>query len=200
MLNVAILPHNHSFASNTYLVDDGNECVVIDPAAPFPASGLSKKLKYIILTHAHFDHMLDIDEWVSKSGAEVLVGAPDFMGLSDSELNCYMLLTGQDRGYSGEATKVYDGDVFQFGKTEIKVLSTPGHTPGSLSLLIDDMLFVGDTIFAGGGYGKCCFPGGSFSDIRKSIDKLVELDGNITVFPGHGEQTTIKEYKKDIFR
>ena len=200
MLNVAILPHNHSFASNTYLVDDGNECVVIDPAAPFPASGLSKKLKYIILTHAHFDHMLDIDEWVNKSGAEVLVGAPDYRGLSDSELNCYMLLTGQDRGYSGEATKVYDGDVFQFGKTEIKVLSTPGHTPDSLSLLIDDMLFVGDTIFAGGGYGKCCFPGGSFSDIRKSIDKLVLLDGNITVFPGHGEQTTIKEYKKDIFR
>ncbi len=200
MLNISILPHNHSFASNTYLVDDGNECVVIDPAAPFPASGITKKLKYIILTHAHFDHMLDIDEWVDKTGAEVLVGGPDFAGLSDSELNCYMLLTGQDRGYGGTAIKANDGDIFSFGKTDITVLSTPGHTPGSVSILIEDALFVGDTIFAGGGYGKCCFPGGNFSDIRKSIEKIIALDGNTTVYPGHGEKTTISEYKKDIFR
>ena len=59
---------------------------------------------------------------------------------------------------------------------------------------------MGDTIFAGGGFGKCSFPGGDFSKIRKSINKLLELDENIVVYPGHGEATTIKEYKKDFLR
>lgn len=200
MLDISILPHNHSFASNTYLVDAGEECIVIDPSAPFPEELKNRKIKYIILTHAHFDHMLDIDEWVEKSGGQVLVGENDVRGLSDSELNCYMLLTGRDAGYSGDATPIKGGDYFPFGTEGVKVLSTPGHTPGSVSLLVGNALFVGDTIFAGGGYGKCCFPGGNFGDIRKSILKLIGLDESITVYPGHGEQTTIKEYKKDFLR
>ncbi len=194
---ISILPHSHDFASNTYLLESGGECIVIDPAAPIPDI-FDKKVKYIILTHAHFDHMLDIDEWAVKCDAVVLVGEADMAALSDSTLNCYKLLTGQDKGFFGKATPVKDGDIFSFGDENIRFISTPGHTPGSVAVLIEDSLFVGDTIFAGGGYGKCCFPGGSFPEIKKSISKLLELDGNITVYPGHYDKTTIKEYIKDI--
>ena len=99
MLDIKILPHSHDFASNTYLLTSGDECVVIDPSAPYNESLVSGKVKYIILTHAHFDHMLDIDEWVEKTGAEILVSVDDIDALADSERNCYMLLTHRDYGY-----------------------------------------------------------------------------------------------------
>ena len=200
MLDIKVLPHSHGFASNTYLLTVGGECAVIDPSAPYNEALVGGRVKYILLTHAHFDHMLDIDEWVEKTGAEVLVGHNDIGALPDSERNCYMLLTRRDHGYYGAATPVCESTEIYLGGEKIRVISTPGHTPGSVSYLIGDLLFVGDTIFAGGGYGKCCFPGGDFSEIRRSINKLLELDENIVVYPGHGESTTVKEYKKDFFR
>ena len=200
MLKIEILPHSHPFASNTYLLTSADECAVIDPSSPCDARALENPLKYILLTHSHFDHMLDIDEWVEKTGATVLVSEQDFSALSDSEKNCYLLLTGQNKGFFGKAEKLYDGQTLPLGDEEIKVISTPGHTPGSVCFMISDSIFVGDTIFAGGGYGKCCFPGGSFSEIRKSIDNLLTLNENITVYPGHDGKTTIKEYKKDFYR
>lgn len=200
MLEIKILPHSHFFASNTYLLTVNDECAVVDPSAPYNEDFVKGKVKYIILTHAHFDHMLNIDEWVEKTGAQVLVSIDDIDALSDSERNCYMLLSHEDKGYYGKAEPLREGDTLSLGGDTIRVISTPGHTPGSISLLIGSSLFVGDTIFAGGGYGKCCFPGGEFAEIRKSIIKLMWLDENITVYPGHGDETTIKEYKKDFLR
>ena len=200
MLKIEILPHSHIFASNTYLLTLGDECAVIDPSAPFNEEYVRGKVKFILITHAHFDHMLDIDEWVEKTGAEVLVSSEDIDALPDSEKTCYMLLTRKDKGYYGKATPVCEKTELNLGGVKLRVISTPGHTPGSVSYLIGNSIFVGDTIFAGGGYGKCCFPGGDFSEIRKSIIKLIQLDENIVVYPGHGEATTIKEYKKDFLR
>ncbi|MBQ8322029.1 MAG: MBL fold metallo-hydrolase [Clostridia bacterium] len=200
MLRIEILPHSHPFASNTYLLTSADECAVIDPSSPYDESYVKGKVKYIFLTHAHFDHMLDIDEWVEKTGATVLVSEHDYDALADSEKNCYMLLTHKDKGYYGRAEKMKDSNIYPLGHESIKVISTPGHTPGSVSLLAGSSLFVGDTIFAGGGYGKCCFPGGDFAEIRKSIIKILWLDENITVYPGHDGKTTIKEYKKDYLR
>ena len=200
MLDIKVLPHPHAFASNTYCLSSGGDVVIIDPAAPYNEALVQGKVKYIILTHAHFDHMLDIDEWVEKTSAPVFVGQNDACALSDSELNCYKLLTHREGGYFGKYQTLTEGDVLCFGDEKITVISTPGHTPGSLCLLIGDSLFVGDTIFAGGGYGKCCFPGGDFSKIRNSIFRLTELCEDIKVYPGHGAPTTIKEYKKDFLR
>ena len=198
MLKIELLPHSHPFASNTYLLTSSDEYAVIDPSAPVPETIGTKKVKYIILTHAHFDHMLNIDEWVEKTGAEVLVGADDVAALGNADLNCYRLFNRQNDGYFGNATPISDGDKICFGDGAIEVISTPGHTPGSISLLVEDVLFSGDTIFAGGGYGKYTFPGGSFPELKKSIYKLLKLDDNIKVYPGHGETTTIFEYKKDL--
>lgn len=200
MLDIKILPHSHDFASNTYLLTVGGECAVIDPAAPYNEELVCGKVKYILLTHAHFDHMLDIDEWVEKTGAEVLVCRDDIDALADSVRNCYLLLTRRDKGYYGKATPIDESTDISLGGEKIRVISTPGHTPGSVSYLVCGSIFVGDTIFAGGGFGKCSFPGGDFSEIRKSIYKLIELDENTAVYPGHGDATTVKEYKKDFLR
>ena len=200
MIEIKVLPHDHVFASNTYLVSSGDESIVIDPSAPYDDSLMKNKVKYIILTHGHFDHMLDIDEWVEKTGAAVLVGEKDLCALADGELNCCNLFTSGNKGYFGKATSLSETDRLSLGGGVLRIISTPGHTPGSVSLLIENALFVGDTIFAGGGYGKCCFPGGDFSEIRKSILRLTMLDENTVVYPGHGPSTTIKEYKKDFLR
>ena len=89
-----------------------------------------------------------------------------------------------------------DNQVIKFGNTEIKVIFTPGHTQGSVCYSIDDKLFSGDTLFKGS-VGRCDLPGGDFSQIQTSIkDILFELDDSVTVFPGHGEKTTIGYEKK----
>ena len=82
-----------------------------------------------------------------------------------------------------------------FGKTEIKVMHTPGHTVGSACFLIGDILFSGDTLF-NYSIGRTDFPGGSFEEIKKSLKRLMTLDDNIKVFSGHGETTTIAEERK----
>ncbi len=200
MLDVKLLPPSVPYSSNTYLLTSSGESAVIDPSSAFDPSCVTGLLKYIILTHGHYDHMINIDEWAEKTDARVLISSHDKDKLSDPALNCASLFAVYDGRYSGEVSCVADGDIIELSDERIQVISTPGHTPGSVSLLCGDKIFVGDTIFAGGGYGKCCFPGGDFSEIKKSIFRLTELADHIKVCPGHGPETTIGEYKKDIYR
>ncbi len=200
VLKIKLLEPSVGYSSNTYLVCSGDECALIDPASKYDPSVIEGRLKYIILTHGHYDHIINLDEWVKNSTAPVLVAKEDSEKLSDSIQNCATLFGIYSGGYFGKTEEIEEGDRLSLGDSTISVLKTPGHTEGSVSLLIDGSLFVGDTIFAGGGFGKCSFPGGSFPMIKKSILRLTELDENITVYPGHGEATTIGQYKKDIFR
>ncbi len=200
MLEIKILPPSHAISSNTYLLSCGGECAVIDPSSRCDISDCHGKLKYIILTHAHYDHMLNIDEWAEKTGAPIFVSDRDADALVNSEKNCSRLLTGEEHGYYGVTNTFSDGDTLLLGDEKITVISTPGHTPGSVCLLAGKSIFVGDTIFERGGFGRYDFTGGNFPDLRKSIFKLCELDGNITVYSGHGAKFTIEEYKKYIFR
>ena len=189
------------FGSNTYLTTSGTESAVIDPSVnvsrfePF-FSNSRCELKYIILTHGHFDHISEINSWVLKfPNAKVIVGAGDKNMLSDSYLNCYKLFMGVDKGYYGECTTVSDGDVLHLGNDEFTVIETPGHTPGSISLLTKDSVFVGDTVFAGGGFGRCDLPGGDFYVLEQSLDKIFALPQHLTVYSGHGEPTKISKLK-----
>ncbi len=200
MVDIRLLPPSVGYSSNTYLLSSGGEYAVIDPSSRFDPSFICGKLKYIILTHGHYDHMINISEWIENIGAEVLVSTADKDKLADPHLNCATLFGIYDGGYDGKVRVLSEDEKIELGSEKIEVIKTPGHTEGSISLLVGDALFVGDTIFAGGGYGKCCFPGGNFSQIKESILKLTELDENITVYPGHGEFTTVGQYKKDIFR
>ena len=187
--------------SNAYLIVSGDEAAVVDPSLSFDqikSELAEKRLKYILLTHCHFDHIMKVLEYVERTGAEVIIGAPDKDGLSDPLVNCYRAFFGIDDGYFGRATGVMDGDRLRLGEVEIKVISTPGHTAGGVCYLTEGALFAGDTVFAGGGYGRCDLPGGDDATLFSSISRLCELPDEIAVYSGHGETTTITEIKRNF--
>ena len=195
MLDIKVPTPTHAFAANTYVISSNGEYAVIDPTVPYDSLGISGRVKYIFLTHGHFDHMLEIDDWVRKTSATVLIGEKDMPALADSHINCYYAFSGIDKGYHGDATPVKEGDVFRLGDEIITVMECPGHTIGSVTLLCDGKAFVGDTVFAGGGFGRCDLPTGDFSELRRSIFKILALPLDTVLYPGHGGTTKVKEYK-----
>ena len=199
MTKVVLLNSPHPFAANSYLISSDNEYAIVDPTTPFDES-FGDKIKYVLLTHAHFDHILDIDSWVSAGAEKVIISSEGVDALPNPMRNCYKLYNGSDNGYFGIATKIEDGEELLLGSTKIKFLYTPGHTSCSGIYIIDNCVFVGDTVFAGGGYGRFDLPTGNYIMLRDSINKILDLPDDMILYPGHGETTTVKEYKDDFFR
>ena len=195
MISIKLLEPVHSFQSNTYLISSGISYAVIDPSVPYDSSLFEGELRYILLTHAHFDHMLDIDSWVCATGAEVILSIDELPALADPLRNCYKLFDGSERGYFGAARGVKDGEALPLGDTEIKVVACPGHTVGSVSYVCDGHAFVGDTVFEGRGYGRVDLPTGDMRQLVDSIRRLLTLPDDTILLPGHGGSTTVKEYK-----
>ena len=171
------------FGNNSYILicQKTNESVVVD--APGEAGMVVERLKetqpkYILMTHDHFDHIGGLVEL--RSALEVPVAAHP-ADANDLPLEPDLLLN--------------DGDEILIGAIKLRVLHTPGHTPGGLCFLTDKYLIAGDTLFPGGP-GKTQSPD-DFRQIIKSItEKLFELPEDTQVYPGHGEATTIKEAKQ----
>ena len=186
------------YGSNCYLLSSSGEFAVVDPSADYQ-SALKKypeiegRVKYVLLTHAHFDHILAIDSWKDECEA-VIVGSSDAEFLADSTKNCYLGFLGVDDGYYGSYKCVNDGDKLSLGSEEISVIACPGHTPGGVSYQVGDSVFCGDTAFAGGGYGRCDLPGGDIDVLEKTLIRLItELPSDAVFYPGHGPSTTLKE-------
>ena len=189
--------------ANNYLIIDekSKEAVLIDCSSgrqefinSIKNSGV--KLKYILLTHGHFDHILGVDKFKEVFGTDAYIAKED---IEQVELTPKFMpiLAGME---SVEIKSIHnylkDGDIIKVGDIEIKAIATPGHTPGGMSYLIGDKLFSGDTLFHRS-IGRCDFPGGSLDTIIKSIkEKLFTLPDNTEVFPGHKEKTTIAYEKK----
>lgn len=178
-----------SIGTNCYIIykEDTKAAVVIDPSddatlvqARIDALGL--KVLAILLTHGHFDHGGDVKRLLKKQKAPVYLQEADRK--LPSWLTHLLLGTSTD-GYA-------EGDVLDFEGLRFTVLQTPGHTPGSVCLLCGDMLFAGDTLFAGS-CGRTDLPGGSWKDMAASLCRLASLEGDYKVFPGHGEATTLDE-------
>ena len=199
MLNIKKAFPVHKFSSNTYIIDSGGEVAVIDPSVPYDSSLFEGRLKYILLTHSHFDHILDIDSWVN-AGGEVIVSEFERDFLPDPKKNCYALFFAENKGYHGDATCVSDGDTLALGDEVIEVISVPGHTCGSLVYRVGKIGFVGDTVFAGGGYGRFDLPSGNVSELLRSIQQICSFPDDTVLYPGHGEATTVKEFKDDFNR
>ena len=199
MLNVKKPCPIHGFSSNTYVISSAGEYAVIDPSVPYDDSLCPGALKYVLLTHSHFDHILDIDSW-ANTGAKVIVSEKEVDFLSDPMRNCYGLFFGQDKGFYGETFGVSEGAMLPLGEEMIEIIEVPGHTTGSLIYKIGDIAFVGDTVFAGGGYGRWDLPSGNYSELVESIERIKSMPDDMILYPGHGESTTVKQYKVDFKR
>ena len=184
MVNIKTLPLG-AYQTNCYLVwgEDSDTCVVIDPGyAPDTvldaAKKLGKKIAAILLTHGHFDHVGAVRDIAAETDCSVY--------LCEHDLSMPAQMTAGPLYY----TNLYaEGDFVELAGLSFKVLHTPGHTPGSVCLLVDDVIFSGDTLFAGS-CGRTDI-GGSWTEIQKSLKRLSLLEGDFTVYPGHGESTTL---------
>ncbi|MBO8455213.1 MAG: MBL fold metallo-hydrolase [Bacteroidetes bacterium] len=183
--------------------DETLECVIIDPGFYTPEErdellGFIRDNRLrpvkILLTHAHFDHVFGLKECAASLGVPVLMDPADKGTLASAGYFCTMFgLRTPDT--SVETADIHDQDKIRFGNTELEVLSTPGHTPGGVCFYdkADKVLFSGDTLFAGA-IGRTDHPGGDYDKLIEGIfSKLMVLDGDVTVIPGHGPQTTITD-------
>ena len=183
--------------TNCYILSDEatGECVVFDPAAEADRiiSAIKKhnlKVKYIVLTHVHIDHILALDELKSETGAQVVANSLEAELLNDIHGTLADLFSALPPNSRVDIT-VSDGDTLAFGQSELKFIHTPGHTVGGMCILCDDLLVSGDTLFASS-VGRTDFPGGNHGQLIESINsKLMKLDDSVKVFPGHGPSTTI---------
>lgn len=193
----------HTFAplgpldNNTYLIVDEatGEAALVDPsfdsAALWPEiQKLNVKVRYILNTHGHFDHIIGNKFYVDKTGALLALHRADL------ELLQSLTLQGEMFGFEAEQSPdptlwLEDGQTLTLGETPIHVVFTPGHAPGHVTFLVEDAALAGDCLFAGS-IGRTDLPGGSLETLLHSIrERLLTLPDETRVLPGHGETTTI---------
>ena len=178
------------YQTNTYIIHEENtkSCCVIDPG--YQANTILEKLdalgltlEAILLTHGHFDHVGAVKDLAADTDCRV------FLCAEDTALP--PMLTAGPLYY----TDTYaDGTILNIAGLHIRVIHTPGHTPGGVCLLVDDVLFSGDTLFAGG-CGRSDL-GGDWSTLVRSLKRLSQIEGYFKVHPGHGESTTLAYEKR----
>ena len=188
--------------ANCYIVKDGQsgDAFVVDPGAynrrfesALREAGV-EKLRYILLTHGHFDHISGVKELKENFGGEIVVHREDAECLYDKSKSLASKFLFPQHDVTADVL-VNDGDRLSFGEDEIEVIHTPGHTKGSVCYVVGDIMLSGDTLFRNS-IGRTDFPGGSFEEIKISLQKLASLEKNYTVYPGHNVSTTLEREKK----
>ena len=179
-----------SFGANCYLLISHGRAAVIDPSVNAEkilefVKSTGAALDKVILTHGHFDHIESIDSLREKNPVPVYVHKDDNEMLTDGEKNAHALFFGVDKIWHGADILLDDGDEITVGEEKLKVISTPGHSKGSICLLGDGFVITGDTLFANG-YGRYDLYGGDADTLASSLARLRNFDKNLTIYPGHG--------------
>ena len=186
--------------TNTYILtaDGSREAVIIDPASDLVYEFVKKNEfipVLIINTHGHFDHIAGNHLF---EGVDIAIHKQDEYMLYSPEDNLSKLF--EQEIISPEAGVILkEGDILDIAGLSLSILHTPGHTEGSISVLCEDVVFTGDTLFCGT-IGRTDLPHGDYEKITQSIKKLMDLDDDIMVYPGHGRSTTIgRERKSNVY-
>ncbi len=175
----------------SYLVScpETKEALIVDPAGneeqlveKIKEKGL--KLKYIVNTHGHFDHTGGNAKMKASTGADIVIHSADDKAFQRPEAEAMARQMGFEPTPPADKT-VEDGDELVIGKVTLKVLHTPGHSPGGICLLAEGNVFTGDTLFVGG-IGRTDLPGADHNQFMTSIkEKLLTLPKETVVWPGH---------------
>ena len=186
-----------AYQTNTYIVENGGRCAIIDPGyepetilAFLSKQGLTADA--VLLTHGHFDHVGAVEKIVEKTGCALWMSERDWSQKISPLTSYFYPIANCD---FTEVQFCEDGEEICVAGLTFTVLETPGHTWGSVCYFCGDAMFSGDTLFAGS-CGRTDLPGGDWDTIAQSLKRLSELDGNYTVYPGHGNSTTLSEEKQ----
>ena len=200
-MRILTLTRSDVLASNCYIVISGNSFSVIDPSVGYEAA-LTKhhelselSPRYVILTHGHIDHFWEIESYV-RIGCSVIVSLSDASKLSDPMTNCSFFIPGPTKLYAGAYSVISEGDSVDLGDESLTVMHTPGHTSGSVCLIGGGVIFSGDTLFAGGAYGRYDLPSGDGAQLFSSISRLLGSVSDAVMYSGHGDRTDIESVKK----
>lgn len=183
--------------TNCYLIGDETEgvCAVVDPGGSpervlsmIEKSGLEPQM--ILLTHGHWDHVGAIPALLAKwPDLPVYAHEKDLCPADEPDPHYFFPHAGKNQRTCGE------GDTLALGSLTLRVLHTPGHSGGSVVLLAEDVMFCGDTLFAGS-CGRCDLPGGSEEQMLSSLKRLAELEGDYKVCPGHGPLSSLERERR----
>jgi glyoxylase-like metal-dependent hydrolase (beta-lactamase superfamily II) len=170
-------------STNCYILynTETREAAVIDPGAESArildaVNEIGATVKYIFLTHGHFDHVTALDKVRAATGAEAVIHEAEHVKAEG-------------------LTKISGGETFALSGYTVEAVHTPGHTPGSVCYRVKDMLFTGDTLFEDD-CGRCDFPGGDYGMMLESLRRLAALEGDYKVCPGHDVSTTLARERK----
>ncbi|MCX5781368.1 MAG: MBL fold metallo-hydrolase [Elusimicrobia bacterium] len=186
------------FETNCYIIFEksSKKAFIIDPGADADliigkVSSLNLMPKGIINTHGHIDHTGANSEIKSSYNIPVYIHKDDEKFLYDSSLNGSVFF-GEDKKLPKADVILSDSEIIKESPFEFKVIHTPGHTPGGICLVIEDIIFTGDTLFKGS-VGRWDLPGGSEKELKNSLKILNKFPKEMIVFPGHGPESTLKE-------
>lgn len=191
------------YGVNAYILGDEEtkEAVVIDPGGSSDEiSALIRKekltLRAILLTHAHGDHIGGIEGIIKDWKVPVFIHEKDHYILQNADLNYSSRMPMDAVNYS-DAKLLKHGDLLSYGKLNIKVIHTPGHSPGGVTFQVEDHLFTGDALFKGS-IGRTDLEGGNQKQLVNGIkEKLLTLKNDHIVHPGHGPSTTLEEERRN---
>lgn len=181
--------------TNCYIVTDEKGIgIIIDPG--FEAwkieGNLNKtnQIKYIVLTHSHFDHFLAAKKLKEKTGASIVIHEVDAPNLENPNLSLLSLYDELDTQTIKADITVNENTILSAGDLTLNFLHTPGHTKGSMCILIDNVMFSGDTLFRLS-IGRTDLPDGNMNEMLSSLKKLFALEKDYKVYPGHMVNTTL---------